>query len=157
MKKLSLIVLLAISVLVGCTKKEEVSAPNNSFTNAAKNADVLIVGSWQLTSVGTVYTTSTAATGTGCSSSNSTANHSPQTLWENTSLKENLSFKSSGDYLKSAVNDGVCTGTYKVSNATILSQTSCSAQEEKQVINAIDATTMVIEVDGRTMHKYQKQ
>jgi hypothetical protein len=155
MKGLNLVFILAITALVSCTKKEDVSLAKSDAVSLAKLQSELIIGSWQLTSTGTLTQVSTTtAPSTGCGSSGS-GDHM-DIIWTSTSQNENMSFKSSGDYLKSSANDAACSGTYKVSNGAILTKTSCSVDEQKHAIYTIDATTMVIEED-RMMYKYEKK
>jgi hypothetical protein len=154
MKGLNLVLILAITTFVSCTKKEDVSLAKNDAVSLAKLQSELIIGSWQLTSVGTMTQVSSTSTSNGCGSGGS--GDRTEIAWESTSQQENMSFKSSGDFAKSSSNDIVCSGTYKVSSGAILTKTSCSVGEQKQAISTINASTMVIEEDSK-MYKYEKK
>jgi hypothetical protein len=154
MKGLNLVLIFAITAFVGCTKKEDVSATKSNAVSSAKLQSELIIGSWQLTSTGTLtsHTSSTKSTGCGDNEGGDQVN----IAWTSTSLQENMSFKSSGDFSKSSANDAVCSGTYKVSSGNITTKTTCSNDEQTQAINTIDATTMIIE-ENKKFYKYDKK
>jgi hypothetical protein len=161
MKVLNIVILLAVVFFVSCTKNEEATLPKSEIASVGKPISELIIGSWHLTSIGTISQVSSGSSSTYSSSSKSGCGGGGEsrneTNWASTSLKENLAFQPSGDFLKSASNDAVCTGTYKVSDGAILTKTGCSVNEQKQVINAINTTTLIVEDDNQTLFMYQKQ
>jgi hypothetical protein len=153
MKGLNLVLILAITAFVSCTKKEDVSAPKSDAVSLAKLQSELIIGSWQLTSIGTL-THSSSSSSNGCSGGSSSGQN--DIVWLPSSQQENMSFKSSGDFSKSSANDAFCSGTYRVSSGAILTKTTCSSDEQKQAISTINASTMVIEEEEK-MYKYEKK
>ena len=157
MKVFNIAILLTFVSFVSCTKKEEVRLPKSETTSASKPISELIIGSWNLTSIGTVrqVSTSSSSTNSGCGGGGSGSSHE-ETSWASTSIKENMSFQPSGDFLKNASNDAVCTGKYKLGDGVIFMKTGCSVDEQKQVINSINATTLIIQEDSQTLYKYEK-
>jgi hypothetical protein len=149
MKILNIAFFALLLSFVGCTKKEEVTLNKKDAISVGKLQSELIIGSWQLSSIGTISQTASS----GCGSSGSSHE---ETSWKATSLKQNILFKPSGDFLKSTANDAVCAGTYKVESSAILMKTGCSPDEEKHIINAIDASSMII-VEDKTFYRYDKQ
>jgi hypothetical protein len=141
MKILNIAFFALLISFVGCTKKEEVTLAKNDAVSVGKLQSELIIGSWQLTSIGTISQIATS----GCGNNGSTHD---VIIWKSTPIIDNMSFKSSGDFSKNSGNDAVCSGTYKVSSGAIVTKTSCSVDEQKQAINTIDASTMVIEGDN---------
>jgi hypothetical protein len=159
MKVFNIVILLTVVSFVGCTKNEEATLPKSEIASVGKPISELIIGSWHLTSIGTVSQVSSSSnygsnSNSGCGGG---GDNRMETSWTSTSLKENLAFQPSGDYLKSASNDAVCTGTYKVSNGAILSKTGCAVDEQKQNINAINTTTLIVEEDNHMLYRYEKQ
>jgi hypothetical protein len=150
MKILNIAVLLILVSLVSCTKKEEATLPKNDFAIDNTPQSQLIIGSWQLGSVGRIVTKSSS----GCGGSSSSQE---ELSWVSTSLKENLDFKASGDFAKSTANDAVCNGTYKVSSGVISSKTGCAVDEQKQVIYTMNASSMIIEAEDKTFYRYEKK
>jgi hypothetical protein len=161
MKVLNIVILLAVVSFVSCTKNEEATLPKSEIASVSKPISELIIGSWQLTSIGTTSQVSSSSSSTYGSNSNSGCGGGNQshneTSWVSTSVKENLAFQPSGDFLKSASNDAVCAGKYKVSDGIIFMKTGCSVDEQKQPINAINSTTLIIEDDNQTLYRYDKQ
>lgn len=156
MKVFNIVILLTFVFFVSCTKKEEVRLPKSETAAAGKPISELIIGSWNLTSIGTVrqVSTSSSSTNSGCGGGSSSSHE--ETSWASTSIKENMAFQPSGDFLKNASNDAVCTGKYKLGDGVIFMKTGCSVDEQKQVINAINATTLIIQEDSQTLFKYEK-
>lgn len=161
MKVFNIVILLTFVSFIGCIKKEEATLPKSEISSSGKPISELIIGSWNLTSIGTVsHVNSNSTYGSnsksGCGEGSQNQSQS-QTSWASTSLKENLAFQPSGDFLKSANNDAVCTGNYKVSDGAIYTKTGCSVSEQKQTINAISTTTLIIEDDNQMLYRYDKQ
>jgi hypothetical protein len=142
---------LLISV-VGCTKKEDLSIAKSDSVSLTKLQSELIIGSWQLASIGTITKVASSSSGCGGSGSGERADIS----WTSTSQSENMSFKSTGDFSKNSANDAVCSGTYKVDSGAILTKSSCSVEEQKRTIHSINASTLVVE-DNNTMYSYEKK
>jgi hypothetical protein len=160
MKVFHLIFLLTVVSFVSCAKKEETTLPKSDISSVGKPISELIIGNWQLTSIGTVSQVSSSSNSGYSSTSNSgcgSGESHNETNWSATSLKENLVFKPSGDFLKNGSNDAVCTGTYKVSDGAIFMKTGCSADEQKQIINAINPTTLIVAEDNQTLLRYERK
>jgi hypothetical protein len=153
MKILNLVLFLAFVSLVSCTKKEDVSLIKSDNGSFGKLQSELIIGNWQLTAVGTM-TQSSQSSSSGCGGGSS---QSTSIAWRSASVKENLSFGSSGEFSKSAASDAACSGTYKVSNGAVFTKTGCSVDEQKQVINDVNTSVFIVEGDNNELFKYQKQ
>ena len=139
---------------VGCTKKEDFSLAKSDAVSLTKLQSELIIGSWQLASIGTITKVASSSSSSGCGSSGS--GERADISWTSTSMSENLSFKSTGDFSKNAANDAVCLGTYKVDGGAIFTKTSCSVEEQKRAIHSINASTLVVE-DNNMMYSYEKK
>jgi hypothetical protein len=149
MKILNIVFFVLLISFVGCTKKEEVTLAKNDTVSVGKLQSELIIGSWQLTSIGTISQVETS----GCGNNGSTHD---VVSWKSTPIIDNMSFKPSGDFSKSTANDAVCSGTYKLESSTIFMKTGCSLDEQKQSISALDVVSMIIEED-KVLYRYEKR
>jgi hypothetical protein len=159
MKILNIVFILIFVSLFGCTKKEDITLPKSEVAKS-KPISELIIGSWHLTSIGTISQVSSSSSYSTNSVSNSGcgggSSSNDETNWSNASLKENMSFQLSGDFTKATSSDAVCIGTYKLSEGAIFMKTGCSANEQKQVIYSINDKTLIIEQDQHTLYRYEK-
>lgn len=138
MKKINLLFLLLSLAAVSCVKSDDNSTPfalNGAVDNASlSDYNTLIVGKWQLTEMGMPKVA-------GC---NDMKTH-PDTEWAKTNATEALEFKNTGDFTKALNTDGVCKGSFKISEGYLLTKSDCSVSDIRQPINDLTANTLILE------------
>lgn len=153
MKKINLLILLLSLAIVSCTKSDD-NASSFALTGAVDNASLsdyntLIIGKWQLIEVGTPKVA-------GC---NDMKTH-PDTEWAKTNSVDALEFKNTGDFTKALNSDGVCKGSFKISEGSLLTKSDCSVSDIRQPINDLTANTLILETHSFGLdvkrYKYSK-
>ena len=146
MSKLTFFPLLLALAIFSCVKPND-NPSLNSTTNHTEDADyrafinpALLVGKWQLTTIGTV---------TMCPEG-----HTLAEIWVKTTTNEILDFKNTGEFTKEGNNDALCKGSFQITNGHLITKSNCSVEAN---IRELTETVLIFETqDKLTRLKYTK-
>lgn len=137
MKTLHIFALLLSLSLFSCTKSNTESINSDSSNNQTTvliNPD-LIIGKWNLTEMGK-------------------NNSAKQTKWSKTTTNEILDFKNTGMFIKELKDWSNCTGSFKISNSRLVTNSNCQVEEN---IIELTQTTLIFETQNLlTRYKYTR-
>ena len=133
MKKINFFFLILLLSVMSCIKSEVDSSPTIANVSLA-DYNALIMGKWQLTEVGTPKIA-------GCTDMKT----HPDTDWNKTNNTESLEFKTTGEFTKVLTTDGLCKGSFKISEGYLVTKSDCNVSDIRQPINDLTANTLVIE------------
>jgi hypothetical protein len=148
MKKFNFFALLVVAAFMSCAKSD---APTPSQTVAPTpqiDVTTAIIGSWKLSSVGTLKGHSTSGGGCGSDSQSST-----QISWETATSDEGLSFAKNGDFVQLKEAKQICKGTYQLNLSASTLKNDCA--NEVQNFSSVSEKSLTLD-DGTTFLRFDK-